>query len=256
MMISGTTISTAATRPTIAPAFNNGGAPSPSHLSVPGDIRARLSTAFDAALAAGAAWRASHPGSSALQFDADVAQAAPIPPNGIEQAADIEAVLAAAHQRTPSGILAAKAYAKDSGQRFWTAALDRVRQSAGPAQATRALALLEDATHRADTVSDIEKQRFARLRPFEQDSRVTTVVKRPSGSPSYPSGHTTAAYAAATVLASFLPNERASLLDIAAEVAWSRVYGGVHYPTDVLESVRVGAQIAADAIARNAQATR
>ena len=51
---------------------------------------------------------------------------------------------------------------------------------------------------------------------------------------SFPSGHAASSFACATVLAAFAPKLRWPLFVLAAAVAWSRVYVGVHYPLDVL----------------------
>lgn len=52
------------------------------------------------------------------------------------------------------------------------------------------------------------------------------------GFPSYVSGHASASGAAAEVLSSFFPAERANLQAMADEAALSRLYGGIHYRSD------------------------
>lgn len=66
---------------------------------------------------------------------------------------------------------------------------------------------------------------------------------------SFPSGHTTTAFAAATALAFFLPRWQAPLFIVAAAVGLSRVVVGAHYATDVLGGVAVGT-LSAVAVAR------
>ncbi len=51
---------------------------------------------------------------------------------------------------------------------------------------------------------------------------------------SFPSGHTCAAFCLALVLANGYPNYQALFLLVAGLVGISRIYLGVHYPTDVL----------------------
>jgi undecaprenyl-diphosphatase len=60
---------------------------------------------------------------------------------------------------------------------------------------------------------------------------------------SFPSGHATTSFACATVLALALPRWRVPLLLLAAAVAWSRVYVGVHYPLDVIAGAALGTGI-------------
>ena len=60
---------------------------------------------------------------------------------------------------------------------------------------------------------------------------------------SFPSGHTTAAFAFAAALCAVLPYKqaKAAALIAAALMGFSRLYGGVHFPTDVLAGAVIGA---------------
>ncbi len=60
---------------------------------------------------------------------------------------------------------------------------------------------------------------------------------------SYPSGHSLRAYVWAAVLGDVFPDRQADLFTRAHRVAWGRVIGGVHFPSDT-----VGGRIAAQAI--------
>ena len=68
--------------------------------------------------------------------------------------------------------------------------------------------------------------------------------RRPSSS-SMPSGHAASAVAFATAAAMELPVAAAPLGALAAAVAYSRVYNGVHYPGDVALGGAIGAGVAA-----------
>jgi undecaprenyl-diphosphatase len=52
--------------------------------------------------------------------------------------------------------------------------------------------------------------------------------------PSFPSGHTLYAFMMATLLADWFPRWRFILYAVAGFVGWTRVYLGIHYPTDVI----------------------
>ncbi|MER7251277.1 phosphatase PAP2 family protein [Kribbella sp. NPDC000426] len=65
-------------------------------------------------------------------------------------------------------------------------------------------------------------------------------VRMPS-SGSFPSGHSASAAAFAVAVGGLLPRLRPGLRVMASAVAFSRVYTGVHYPSDVLVGVAVGA---------------
>jgi undecaprenyl-diphosphatase len=61
---------------------------------------------------------------------------------------------------------------------------------------------------------------------------------------SFPSGHATVSFACATVLAFAIPRLAVPLYALAALIAFSRVYVGVHYPIDVIAGAALGVLIA------------
>lgn len=87
-------------------------------------------------------------------------------------------------------------------------------------------------------VECILKPLIARPRPMESMG-VWRVISEP-GSFSFPSGHATTAFAMATVLAAYEPRFGWMFVGIAILIAWSRVYLGVHYPSDVIAGALLG----------------
>jgi undecaprenyl-diphosphatase len=62
--------------------------------------------------------------------------------------------------------------------------------------------------------------------------------------PSFPSGHAATSFAAATILTFAFPRLGPALFVLAAAVAFSRVYAGVHYPLDILGGAALGMLVA------------
>ena len=80
-----------------------------------------------------------------------------------------------------------------------------------------------------------------RIRPFDVKTGVELLVNRPTDY-SFPSGHTAASFA--SVMALYLAGEKKlwiPTLVLAVLIAFSRLYLYVHYPTDVLGGIAVGA---------------
>jgi undecaprenyl-diphosphatase len=86
------------------------------------------------------------------------------------------------------------------------------------------------------------KRAGARARPDWDALRVPQQrrVRMPS-STSFPSGHSASAAAFAVAVGDLLPAYRMPLRAAASIVVFSRVYTGVHYPSDVLVGAAVGA---------------
>lgn len=82
-----------------------------------------------------------------------------------------------------------------------------------------------------------------RPRPPIGDPGFTAMISLP-GDGSFPSGHAATAFAAAGVVAIRYPALRIPLLVLAAVIALSRVYLGVHYPIDVVAGAALGLVIA------------
>lgn len=87
--------------------------------------------------------------------------------------------------------------------------------------------------------SDAIKLAVDRPRPVDHP-----LVPEPT-TPSFPSGHATTSFACAATLAPFVSRHAIAVLYVlAAAIAYSRVYVGVHYPLDVLGGAALGLSIA------------
>jgi undecaprenyl-diphosphatase len=95
-----------------------------------------------------------------------------------------------------------------------------------------------------------------RERPFVRSLDVAVIGDRPT-SGSFPSGHTANAFAGAVVLSRFAAAPALAWWVLAGTIAYSRLYLGVHYPSDVVAGALVGITCALTtlAIARRAGRT-
>jgi membrane-associated phospholipid phosphatase len=87
----------------------------------------------------------------------------------------------------------------------------------------------------ADGVAGLLKLAFGVHRPAEPGDLLGVPHSR-----SFPSGHTATSFACATVLAALVPRAAPFLYALALAIGYSRLYVGVHWPTDVLGGVVVG----------------
>ena len=102
------------------------------------------------------------------------------------------------------------------------------------------------------------KNLVARIRPYELVTGLTSLIG-PMGDWSFPSGHACSSFAASVALAQML-GKRVGIpaLILAALISFSRLYVGVHYPSDVLCGLVIGVLcgLAAAAIVKALQKKR
>ena len=85
----------------------------------------------------------------------------------------------------------------------------------------------------------ILKNIVERNRPFVTTNNFHLLVKAPS-SYSFPSGHTSAAFAAASMLSYHLNKCKIVFFTLAVLMAFSRLYLYVHYPSDIVGGIILG----------------
>jgi acid phosphatase (class A) len=170
----------------------------------------------------------------------DLKQVLPMPPaqGSLAGQADLEAVLQAQAWRTPEQV--AWALAVEKGDVFANAAVlgGWFTKENLPATAELFKNIGEDVR----ALGEQAKKVHLRDRPFKFDARVQPCVTA-SDTNSYPSVHATSAFVWAAVLAEIFPEKQAELFERAHRMAWSRVLGGVHFPSDV-----VGGRLLAEAL--------
>lgn len=95
---------------------------------------------------------------------------------------------------------------------------------------------------------DVMKDFFARPRPFTLFAESPDVVNVLLGAPhtfSFPSGHACNAFAAAVILSAWFGVPRAAAFGLALLFSLTRLYIGVHFPTDILAGGLWGFSVAA-----------
>jgi len=118
------------------------------------------------------------------------------------------------------------------------AALAAARTPRSRRAAARGLASLSVASL---TINTIGKRSIRRPRPVLDPVPLSRQLKRQPITTSFPSGHAASAAAFATGVALESPAWGAAVGPIAFSVAMSRVYTGVHFPSDVLAGAVLGA---------------
>lgn len=110
-------------------------------------------------------------------------------------------------------------------------------------RSARAFALLNMALHDSAVACWDAKFTYFNPRPSQLDPSIKTMIALPNF-PSYTSGHSTFSAAAAVVLSYLFPGGASTFDAERDEAALSRLYGGIHYPSDINVGKERGAQVA------------
>lgn len=122
-------------------------------------------------------------------------------------------------------------------------AADHVRDAhMSEVRAARAFALLNMTMHDAAVGCWDAKFAYFNPRPSQLDPQIRTVIGLPNF-PSYTSGHSTFSAAAAVVLSYLFPSGGASFDAMRDEAGISRLYGAIHYRSDIDAGKAHGARI-------------
>ena len=164
----------------------------------------------------------------------------PPPAAGSDEAkADLAIILWVQRTRTDEDVARARSEVK-MGLPAFASALGPGFDAARHARTDALLARLGEDVRK---IVKAGKLRWARLRPYQTDPRVHPAIEL-EHSPSYPSGHAARGVVFGRVLAELAPEHRAALEALGLRVGYDRVVGGVHWPSDVEASQRIGKAIA------------
>lgn len=198
-----------------------------------------------------AGWVSPGPSTRALDYPAAVGALADAI-LAVDRAVLDRVVAGRAPALTPVMRLASRQWVKSVAIPALGVAADLARSRRG-VPPTLALAAV---SHTAATLTTRRlKRAVARARPSVADPAVIALVGLPRGA-SFPSDHAATAFATAGVVAALHPALRAPALGLAATVALSRVYLGVHHPVDVVAGAALGAAVAAGVVAGGGRIAR
>lgn len=128
-------------------------------------------------------------------------------------------------------------------------ALEYVRDAKmSEVRSARVFALLNMAMHDAAVGCWEAKYYYFNPRPVQLDPSIKTAIGVPNF-PSYTSGHSTFSAAGAAVLSYLFPSGTESFAQMRDEAGISRLYGGIHYRTDIDSGKAHGLRVASHAIA-------
>ena len=111
-------------------------------------------------------------------------------------------------------------------------------------RAARTYAILNMALHDASVGCWDAKMRYFNPRPAQLDPAIKTTIGLPNF-PAFPSGHSTYSAAAATTLGYLFPEGASEFNAMADEAGISRLYGGIHYRSDIVQGKAHGERIGA-----------
>lgn len=161
-------------------------------------------------------------------------------PGSLAEAADIETMLAVQRRRSPADAADAQADSVTIMPQ-WTAQLLGVGADKLPLTFALMQALHDDmrGVNRAANAA----QGF-RTRPALYDARIQPSLDLVGhGNASYPSARASSSAVWAAVMAQLVPEKAAAAAEMAERIAWRRVVGGAHYPSDLAGSQRVAASV-------------
>jgi hypothetical protein len=165
-------------------------------------------------------------------------------PNHIDWNNELKKVKKVLNKVTDSETEVATYWGTGVATKQWTPVIDRLIDAYGVTapKAGRMLDTVHSAINDAFVITWDLKYKLDVARPNQLDHKLATVKCTPRH-PTYPSGHSVIAGTVEEVLSYYFPREKKKLRHLALECAVSRLYGGVHFPADNDEGLRLGRQI-------------
>jgi membrane-associated phospholipid phosphatase len=159
--------------------------------------------------------------------------------------------------RTPEMVEKAKSWGEGAAGAAWTKKLlelitkHSTEPGQNPPRISREIAIFETAVLDALVVAWNAKYCYQRPAPSAIDPLVTPIVDV-APAPSYPSEHAVVAGVASILLPSFFPSEQQAVDSAAYEAAYSRIWAGANFRSDVIVGMSVGRAVARKVLAARA----
>ena len=177
----------------------------------------------------------------AVDYEVVLSQIPPPPADdSIAGMADIETVLQVQRDRTPEQIARAK---KVNAHNAMSMGAHVFGPEFTKQNLPKTAGILSKATKERGNIVRAGKKQWNRTRPYDRKLGVEPCLERQVGT-SYPSGHSSSGAFWATLYSAAMPEYRTLFAEQMRETMWSRVLGGVHYPTDTQAGKMLGTLIA------------
>lgn len=167
------------------------------------------------------------------------------PPTGAAQRAELAALHRIDANRTPAGKRAAVWLEAHGKKDIWKQYLKQYRQTTNVPSGKDAKARFKATNTLAKALATRGKARFARPSPYIVDPSLHALNQRRFAKKySYPAKHAVLGSALSWVLVHYEPHREGEYSWMNAEVSYSRLYAGGHYPSDIAAGAYLGRLVA------------
>lgn len=186
-------------------------------------------------------WLRTHPTRDDAAFENFALSSVGKPPTGVAQQRELALLHRIAASKTQAGVAAA-AWLETHGKKdIWKLYRKQYQELVSPAAGDHAKKVLKDAYALANALATEGKADFARPSPYITDPSLHAANQsRFAKKFSYPAKHALISYALAGILTRFEPHRAGEYRWMADEIAYSRMYAGGHYPSDLAAGAYLG----------------
>ncbi|RYD03604.1 hypothetical protein N752_19545 [Desulforamulus aquiferis] len=181
---------------------------------------------------------------SFLTVDGEIVDFAIKHPSNIDFEAELAVVKKTLKRLTKEQMQIALYWGDGPPTKQWTPIIDRLidTYNLSPVKTARVLGAVQGALNDAFVIAWYYKYLWDIPRPNQLDQTLATAICTPRF-PAYPSGHSVMAGTVEVILSYFFSPEKERIVELAEEDSISRLYGGIHFPSDLIQGLRLGRQI-------------